>query len=87
LFGKKKPKRQESTYEIFGGATIKKTDDRYEISWKGSHPMSIMVSSMPEIDNNVETKREGDVLRILSLQCKIKIVNEDGDIKAFITHF
>ena len=85
LFRKKKPEIQESSYEIFGGAVIKKADTGYEISWKAGHPMSVTVQSMPEIDSNVKTELEGDVIRITSWQCKLKIVSKDGDMKAFIS--
>ena len=85
LFGKKKPKVQESSYEIFGGATIKKTDAGYEITWKGFNPMSVTVSSMPQIDSNVKTEQEGDIIRITSSQCKLKIISKDGDMEAFIS--
>ena len=85
LFRKKKPEVQESSYEIFGGATIKETDTGYEIAWKTGHPMSVTVQSIPEIDTSVKTEREGDVVRITSFQCKLKIVSKDGDMKAFIS--
>lgn len=85
LFGKKKPKVQEMSYEIFGGATIKKLPGGYEIAWKGAHPMSLKVSSMPEIDVGVNTEREGDTIRITSGECKLKIVTENGDMKAFVS--
>lgn len=85
LFRKKKPEVQESSYEIFGGATIKKIEDSYEMTWKGANPMSITFSVMPEIDSNVETVQEGDVIRITSQQCKLKIVTENGDMKASLS--
>lgn len=85
LFGKKKPKTQESSFDMFGGATIKRTAAGYEIAWKGSNPMSVTVSSMPEIESNVNTERDGDTIRITSLECKLKIVTKDGDMKAFIS--
>ncbi|MFQ6095798.1 MAG: hypothetical protein ACE5NN_06610 [Candidatus Bathyarchaeia archaeon] len=85
LFRKKKPEIQESYYEIFGGVVIKKTDAGYEISWKTAHPMSVSVQSVPEIDSNVKTEREGEDIRITSWQCKLKIVSRDGEMKAFIS--
>jgi len=85
LFGKKKLQVQESSYEIFGGAIIKKVDDVYEISWKGSHPMTVQVSSQPIIDSNVKTKQEGEIIRITSPQCKLKITTENEKSEAFIS--
>ncbi len=87
LFGKKKPEVQESSYEIFGGATIKKMEDGYEIAWKGSHPMSVKFSSLPEIDSDIETEQKGDTIRITSQQCRLKIIIKNGDMKAFISRF
>jgi len=85
LFGKKKPEVQESSYEIFGGATIKKMEAGYEVTWKGAHPMSVRFASMPEIDGAVKTKTEGDAIRITSPQCKLKIVTQSGNTKASIS--
>ena len=85
LFRKKKPKVQESSFDMFGGATIKRTGAGYEIAWKGSNPMSVTVSSMPEIESNVNTERDGDTVRITSLECKLKLVTEHGDMRAFIS--
>jgi len=85
LFGKKKPKVQDSSFEMFGGATIRRSAAGYEIAWKGSNPMSVTVSSMPEIESNVNTQRDGDIIRITSLQCKLMLVTEDGGMKAFIS--
>jgi len=85
LFGKKKPQVEELSYEIFGGATIKKMEDGYEVAWKGSHPMSIKFSSLPEIDNDVKTEQDGQMIRITSHQCKLKVTTENGGMKASIT--
>jgi len=85
LFGKKKPEVQELSYEIFGGAKISKMEDSYEVAWKGAHPMSIKFASMPKIKSNVKTEREGDVIRITSQQCKLKVITENGEMKASIS--
>jgi len=85
LFGKKKPEVQEMSYEIFGGATIKKAEDSYEVAWKGAHPMSIKFSSMPEVDSAVKSEQHGETIRITSHQCKLKIVTKNGDMKGFIS--
>jgi len=70
---------------MFGGATVKRTAAGYEIAWKGSNPMFVTVSSMPEIESNVNTERDGDTIRITSSECKLKLVTEDGAMKAFIS--
>jgi len=85
LFGKKKPAVQEVSYEIFGGATVRKTEGSYEIAWKGSHPMSVKFSFPPEIEEGVKTERRQDMIRITSQQCRLRIVTKDGDMKAFIS--
>lgn len=82
---KRRKKVQESFYEVFGGATVTRIGDGYEIAWKSAHPMSIKVSSPPEIDDDIETKKEGETIRILSQECKLKIVIKDGEMKAFFS--
>jgi hypothetical protein len=86
LFGKKKePDVEQSSYEIFGGFTITKNSDSYEIKWKSPYPMSITVLPEPAIDANVKTSREGDVIQILSTECKLTITKKEGNMEARIS--
>lgn len=86
-FGKKKKKVEESVYEyeIFGGFTITKTAGGYEIRWKSPNVTTINVHSMPVISENVETKVEGDVIHVLTTECKLKLVTKEGKSEAYIS--
>jgi len=87
LFGRKKkePKVQEIDYEIFGGFTIKKIPSGYEITWRSPNITTLNVRSEPVIDDNVQIRREGDTIQVLTTECKLKIITEDGDTKAYIS--
>jgi len=85
LFGKKKPEAQESIYEIFGGAAVRKSEGGYEVAWKGAHPMVVKFSSLPEIGEGVKIEEKGDTLIIISSQCKLRIVTRDGEMTASIS--
>ncbi|MBS7649657.1 hypothetical protein KEJ17_08465 [Candidatus Bathyarchaeota archaeon] len=80
LFGKKKEQKPEESesayeYEIFGGFTItKKPGGDYEISWKSPNVTTIRVSSMPVISGDVQVKQEGDEIKALTTECKLKVV-------------
>lgn len=88
LFGRKKEARAEETvyeYEIFGGFTIKKAPGGYEITWKSPNVTTINVHSMPIISEEVELKQEGDLIRVLTTECKLKLVTKEGKTEAYIT--
>jgi len=87
LFGgkKKEPKVQEMDYEIFGGFTIKKTPSGYEITWRSPNVTTLNVKSEPTIDDDVQTRREGDIIEVLTTECKLKLITKDGDTKAYIS--
>lgn len=87
LFGRKKkePEVQEISYEIFGGFTIKKTLSGYEITWRSPNITTLNVRSEPVIDDDVQTKREGDTIQILTTECRLKLTKENGDMKAHIS--
>jgi len=87
LFGKKKkPQVQEVTYEIFGGFTITKTPTGYEVKWRSPNLTTITVNSPPVIDEDVQTKREGDIIHVLSTECKLKLTTkEEGKTEAHIS--
>ncbi len=82
---KKEEERAEESYEIYGGAMITKVGGRYEIKWKSPMVTTVTVSSPPEIDKDVVTSREGDVTRIETHDCKLKIVKEEGKTRALIS--
>jgi len=85
FWGKKKGgERAEESYEIYGGATITKVGSRYEIKWKSPMVTTITVSSPPEIDKDVITSQEGDVTRIETHDCRLKIIKEEGRTRALI---
>jgi len=87
LFGRKKKKSevQELDYEIFGGFTIRKTPSGYEITWRSPNVTTLNVKSEPIIDDDVQTRREGDIINVLTTECKLKLITEDGDVKAYIS--
>jgi hypothetical protein len=86
LFGKKKTSPvQENTYEIFGGFTITKNTIGYEIKWKSPNLTVVTVRSPPVIDENVETKREGNKIYVLSKECKLRITEKEGSMDAKIS--
>jgi len=86
LFGrKKKPEVQEIDYEIFGGFTIKKTESGYEITWRSPNITTLNVKSEPIIDDDVQTTREGDTIKVLTTECKLKLITKNGDMKAYIS--
>jgi len=88
LFGRKKkkePEVQEIDYEIFGGFTIKKTSSGYELTWRSPNITTLNVKSKPIIDDDVQIRREGDVINVLTTECKLKLITEDGDMKAYIS--
>ena len=86
LFGKKKkkPQVQEHSYEIFGGFTITKTDRGYEITWRSPNLTTITVDSEPVIEENVQTKREGNQIQVLSPECRLKIITKEETTEAHI---
>jgi len=88
FWGKKKGGERaeaEESYEIYGGATITKVGSRYEIKWKSPMVTTVTVTSPPEIDKNVLTSREGDVTRVETHDCRLKIVKEEGKTRALIS--
>ncbi|MBS7649162.1 MAG: hypothetical protein QXK89_09880 [Candidatus Bathyarchaeia archaeon] len=90
LFGRKKESKTDETtyeYEIFGGFTITKVPGGYDITWKSPNVTTIKVHSMPVISEEVQVKQEGDVIRILTTECKMKLVTREGKTEAYITKF
>ena len=87
LFGRKKkePKVQEISYEIFGGFTIKKISGGYEITWRSPNVTTLNVRSEPVIDDDVQIRREGDEIQVLTTECKLKLITENGNTKAYIS--
>jgi len=86
LFGRKKEtKAEEITYEIFGGFTITKVPGGYEITWRSPNITTINVHKMPVISENVQVKQEGDVIHILTTECKLKLTTKDGETEAYIS--
>jgi len=87
LFGRKKKEStvQESTYEIFGGFTIKKTSSGYEITWRSPNITTLNVNSEPIIDDDVQIRHEGDTIQVLSTQCRLKLIMENGNTKVHIS--
>ena len=82
---KKKEEVQEAYYEIFGGATITKIGGQYEIRWKSPMITTIMVSSPPQINEDILSNQQGNVTKIETQECKLKIVTKDGDKRAFFS--
>lgn len=84
LWGKKKgeERAQESFYEIFGGATITRVGDQYEITWKSPMVTTVTVSSPPEIDQCVKHTRQGEIVRIEADGCRLKIAIKGGETLA-----
>lgn len=41
--------------------------------------------SMPIISEGVEFKQEGEVIRVLTTECKLRLVTKEGKTKAYIT--
>ncbi|MEM2341249.1 MAG: hypothetical protein QXX94_01175 [Candidatus Bathyarchaeia archaeon] len=86
IFGRKKEaKTEETVYEIFGGFTITKVPGGYEIAWRSPNITTINVSRMPVISEEVQVEQEGDVIRILTTECKLKLIMKDGEIEAYIS--
>jgi len=87
LFGRKKkePEVQEIEYEIFGGFTIKKSPSGYEITWRSPNITTLNVNSEPIIDDDVQTTREGDIIKVLTTECRLKLIKKNGDMEAHIS--
>lgn len=86
-FGGKKKKVEEDIYEyeIFGGFTITKTAEGYEVRWKAPNVTTIKVHSMPVISEDVNTEVKGDVIHVLTTECKLKIVTKEGKTEAYVS--
>ena len=87
LFGRKnkESKVEELSYEIFGGFTIKKTPSGYELTWRNPNLTTLNVKSEPIIDDAVQTRREGDTIQVLTTECVLKLIKENGEMKAYIS--
>ena len=87
LFGRKKKESevQETSYEIFGGFTIKKISSGYEFTWRTPNITTLIVKSEPIIDDDVQIRREGDTIQVLTTECKLKLITKDGDTRAYIS--
>jgi hypothetical protein len=87
LFGKKKePEIEQTSFEVFGGFTIAKGQSGYEIKWKNPNPTSITVLAEPVIDANVKTNKVGDLLQILTTECKLILTKKGGSTEARVSH-
>jgi len=82
---RKDPQVQEITYEIFGGFTIKKTSSGYEITWRSPNITTLNVTSEPVIAQDVKIRREGDDIRVLTTECKLKMIMENGRRRVYIS--
>ena len=87
LFGRKKkePQAQVSSYDIFGGFTITKGLAGYEIKWRSPNVTTITVHSPPVIDEDVQTRHEGDRVQVLTTSCKLRITTEQGRTEARVS--
>ncbi len=90
LFGKKKEEERreqvaETLHEIFGGFTVTKKPEGYEIMWRSPNLTSITVSSPPVIEETVEIKQEGDKIQGLTNGCKLRITTKGGQTEAHIS--
>jgi len=87
LFGrrKKEPEIQEITYDIYGGFVIEKKESGYEITWRSPNVTTLSINSEPVIDEDVQVEREGDTIKVLTNECKLKIIKEGGDMKVYIS--
>jgi len=86
LFGKKKePQVEEANYEIFGGCTITKGKGGYNIMWRSPNLTTITLHSMPEIAEDIQVKREGDTIHVLSTECKLRIITKEGSMEARVS--
>ena len=87
MFGRKKSKSEEQVYEyeIFGGFIITKKENGYEITWKSPNLTTINVQSMPIISDEVQTEQKEDRIRVLTTECKLKVVMKEGKTEAYIS--
>jgi len=89
LFRRKKEKKssepQETTIEVYGGATVRKLEHGYEMTWRSPNLTSIRLTSPPVIEEGIQVTYEGENMRIDSPQFKLKIVTGEGQVKAFIS--
>lgn len=86
LFGKKKtPQAQDATYEVYGGITVTKNPAGYEIKWRSPNLTSIIVPSEPSIDSDVETEKNGNQIKVISTECKLKLTTTEETIEARIS--
>ncbi|HDM88870.1 MAG TPA: hypothetical protein ENG65_02630 [Candidatus Bathyarchaeota archaeon] len=82
---KKEPEIQEITYDIYGGFVIEKKESGYEITWRSPNVTTLSINSEPVIDEDVQVEREGDTIRVLTNECKLKLIKEGGDMKVYIS--
>ncbi|MBS7609870.1 hypothetical protein KEJ36_01370 [Candidatus Bathyarchaeota archaeon] len=75
---------RETSYEIFGGALIKKTPSGYEITWHSPMLTTIVVDEEPRLEG-VPYVKEGDNLRIEAQECKLKVIRENEKRKIVFT--
>jgi hypothetical protein len=88
LFGKKQaPQAEATTYEIFGGLTVTENSAGYEIKWRSPNLTSIIVPSKPSIDSDVEIERNGNQIKVISTECKLKLTTTKEAIEAHILKF
>ena len=85
LFGKKKtPQAQATTYDVYGGITVTENPAGYEIRWRSPNLTSIIVPSEPSIDSDLEIERNGNQIKVISTECKLKLTTTEGTIEAHI---
>jgi hypothetical protein len=88
LFGKKQtPQAKATTYEIYGGLTITENPAGYEIKWRSPNLTSIIVPLKPSIDSDVEIERNGNQIKVISTECKLKLITIKETIEAHILKF
>lgn len=88
MFGRKRESKSEEAayeYEVFGGLTITRKPGGYEIVWRSPNITTINVQSIPVISEGVQAKYEGDVIHILTNECKLRLVMREGRTEAYIS--
>jgi hypothetical protein len=88
-FGKKKKEEptKETSYEIFGGALIRKTPSGYEITWHSPMLTTIVVDEEPRIEAGVSYVKDGDSLRIEAPECKLRVIRENDRRRVIVSPF
>jgi hypothetical protein len=86
LFGKKRHLQSKRLPTRF--SVVSRLPKRLLVtkSSRGSPNLTVVtVRSPPVIDENVETKREGNKIYVLSKECKLRITVKEGSMEAKIS--